>query len=137
MKSRIVVAAGIVHYRTSILVTRRLGSAEYGGFWEFPGGKVEIDEDPRETVERELREECGLEVTALEPIDIACDRRSRLRPILLFFDCSCADPTVVNIGIAESRWIKPRELDQLRFPPANQRVIGKIMARSQSVADWP
>lgn len=33
--------------------------------WDLPGGHIEADETPSETVRRELREELGIEVTAM------------------------------------------------------------------------
>jgi 8-oxo-dGTP pyrophosphatase MutT (NUDIX family) len=41
------------------------------GTWELPGGKVEYDETERESLEREIREETGLVVTAAEPVETA------------------------------------------------------------------
>jgi 8-oxo-dGTP pyrophosphatase MutT (NUDIX family) len=41
------------------------------GTWELPGGKVEYDETERESLEREVREETGLVVTAAEPVETA------------------------------------------------------------------
>lgn len=31
--------------------------------WEIPGGRMNIDEEPREAVAREIREELGIEIT--------------------------------------------------------------------------
>lgn len=37
--------------------------------WELPGGRIEIGESPRQCVEREIREELSLAVTAEAPLD--------------------------------------------------------------------
>lgn len=47
---------------TRLLAARRTAPAQYAGQWEFPGGKVEPDEDDVEALQREVREELGVEV---------------------------------------------------------------------------
>jgi len=60
----IVAAALITRPDGTILIAQRPRSSKLHGFWEFPGGKVEAGEDPREAVVRECREELGIKVEA-------------------------------------------------------------------------
>jgi 8-oxo-dGTP diphosphatase len=55
---------------TKILITKRSDDAHQGGLWEFPGGKVELNETVQEALQRELEEELGvvLEPQSLEPL---------------------------------------------------------------------
>jgi 8-oxo-dGTP diphosphatase len=45
-----------------LLAARRTAPEQFAGQWEFPGGKVEPDEDDVEALRREVREELGVEV---------------------------------------------------------------------------
>ena len=45
-----------------MLIAQRPAGKALAGRWEFPGGKLEPGEDPRAGLERELREELGVEV---------------------------------------------------------------------------
>ncbi|OII35220.1 DNA mismatch repair protein MutT [Curtobacterium sp. MMLR14_010] len=81
-----VVAAVINRENGQILACRRAPGRTSAGLWEFPGGKVERSEDPREALIREIREELdtkiriGLLVTRTTTrvgelqIDLACYR---------------------------------------------------------------
>ena len=51
----------------SFLLAQRPTGKEYAGYWEFPGGKVESGETPRDALVRELHEELGIEVTTAYP----------------------------------------------------------------------
>jgi len=54
---------------TRVLAARRRDVPLADGPWEFPGGKVETGETPREALVRELREELGIEATIADEID--------------------------------------------------------------------
>lgn len=59
MKQINVVAAVIRNTENHILATQR-GYGEWKGWWEFPGGKVEVNETPEEALRREIREDFQL-----------------------------------------------------------------------------
>jgi 8-oxo-dGTP diphosphatase len=49
----------------SFLLAKRPDGKAYAGYWEFPGGKIEPDETGEEALQRELREELGMEATVI------------------------------------------------------------------------
>ena len=61
LKKTIVVAA-IIILNNKVLIGRRNANQALGGYWEFPGGKVEKDESFHEAAIRELKEELNINV---------------------------------------------------------------------------
>ena len=55
-----IVTAAIIRSRDKILIARRKKGQKLEGYWEFPGGKIEVDESPQECLCRELHEEFGI-----------------------------------------------------------------------------
>ena len=49
-----------------LLTSRPLGKA-YAGYWEFPGGKLEVGESVEQALRRELHEELGITIGAVTP----------------------------------------------------------------------
>ncbi len=63
------VLAAIIRDDDRYLVCLRPAHKRHGGYWEFPGGKLEVGETLLEAARRELREELDVEVIAAgEPI---------------------------------------------------------------------
>jgi len=56
-----IVVAGILQRDGKLLIGQRMARDRHGLKWEFPGGKVEVGETPKEALQRELREELGVE----------------------------------------------------------------------------
>ena len=56
-----------------VLIAQRPRGKSFAGLWEFPGGKVEVDERPEAALIRELHEELGIAVeeTCLAPLTFA------------------------------------------------------------------
>lgn len=68
-----VVAAAILHQDGRVLMHRRPFGKHHGGLWEFPGGKVELEETPVMALIREINEELGiiLDSSAIAPVAFA------------------------------------------------------------------
>lgn len=57
---------GVLYNKSGqILIAKRQAHQFMGGFWEFPGGKIEPNETKESTVIRELYEELGIEISSL------------------------------------------------------------------------
>ena len=55
------VTAAVIERDGRILICRRRLDQQHPGKWEFPGGKLELGEEPSESLRRELREELNVE----------------------------------------------------------------------------
>lgn len=51
----------------AFLLTSRPEGKVYAGFWEFPGGKLEAGESVEQALRRELQEEIGITIGAVQP----------------------------------------------------------------------
>ena len=62
-RSLVQVAVGVlVRDDDSFLLTSRPEGKAYAGYWEFPGGKLEVDETVEQALCRELQEEIGITI---------------------------------------------------------------------------
>ena len=65
----IAVVAGVIEDDCGqVLIARRHADSHAGGFWEFPGGKLEPGESAEQALRRELQEELGIEIHGVEPV---------------------------------------------------------------------
>ena len=57
-----VVAGILLNSKSEVLIAERIGDSPFHGLWEFPGGKIDMGENPPAALARELREELGIRV---------------------------------------------------------------------------
>jgi 8-oxo-dGTP diphosphatase len=62
------VAVGVlIRADGAFLLTSRPTGKPYAGYWEFPGGKLEIGESVEQALRRELQEEVGIDIGEVQP----------------------------------------------------------------------
>ena len=120
------VTAGLVWKDGKLLITKRPEGSHLAGYWEFPGGKQEPGESLEACLEREFREELGMEVKAVNPL-LQIDHDYGTKAITLhLFHCSWLNGKPVPMGCDELRWVKPEELANYPLPPPDLQLLPSI-----------
>lgn len=132
MPVRVDVVAAVIWRDKEILITRRLDHVHLGGLWEFPGGKVEPGESMKPALVREILEELGIEITPNHEIFTVEHDYPAKSVRLHFFHCTLLKGEPKPLEVAELRWVKPGELNNFEFPPADAELI-----RMLSSGEWP
>lgn len=123
------VAAALVFHAGRLLITRRPAGKHLGGFWEFPGGKLEKGESFQDCLKRELREELGIQVrvgTLLASVDHSYPPEQTLR--IHFYRCALDSGTPSPIECDAVEWITVSMLNDYAFPPADAGVLAEIQS---------
>ena len=110
-----------------VLITQRRQGSLLGGYWEFPGGKLEPGENAQQCLVREFQEELGVRVVVgnvLSPVEHVYEHGAvRLFPFL----CSNRQGRVYDIEVAQHRWVRPNTLAEYRFPEANKTIVSGLI----------
>ncbi len=117
------VVAAIIRDNQKILITQRFDHVHLPGLWEFPGGKVEPDESLTAALEREIREELGVTILVGDEFFSVVHDYTPKSVRLHFFNCSIIDGEPHPLEVADMRWVRPEELGQFEFPPADADLI--------------
>jgi A/G-specific adenine glycosylase len=111
-----------------LLIGKRPENGLLGGLWEFPGGKIEAGESPRQAAARELREEMCIEASIGSQIAIVPHAFSHFRVTLHAFEAKWIYGEPCGRSVTECRWVLPDELADYAFPAANREIINRLAA---------
>ena len=127
MRSPLLVSAGIIHRAGRVLVGQRRRSDRHPFKWEFPGGKVEHGETPRQALVRELWEE--LQIKARVGGELARyqhDYPSGSRVHLLFFAVPDFDGEPTARVFEQICWVDLGALRELDFLEGDMDFIRRL-----------
>ena len=110
------VVAGVIEHEGKILVGQRRAGDRFQFKWEFPGGKVEPDEDPKEALVRELREELGIEAVIGEEIArYEHQYPGKTAILLMFYRVATFAGEPANHVFESIRWEERQKLPEYDF----------------------
>ncbi|WP_058535891.1 8-oxo-dGTP diphosphatase MutT [Legionella saoudiensis] len=122
-----VAVAVIVDEQQRILVTQRPLHASHGGYWEFPGGKLEANELAEQALIREIKEEVGLDVLKHEFLgEVHHQYAERSVQLFIFLVTQFSGSPFCIEGQLAMKWIHRDELNPDEFPEANREVMQLI-----------
>ncbi len=130
---QITIAVGlIVNERGEILLAKRHQpeNPQIHGKWEFPGGGIEIGEDPEAALLREIKEETGLEAKIVRLLPKVYSNlwdwpEEKLHVIILSYECGAVGGVLDSSDeeIGELRYFKIEDIDYANTLPKTKEII--------------
>lgn len=123
-----VVAGALFDGQGRVLIAQRPPGKHMAGGWEFPGGKLELDEQPLVGLKRELQEELGVRVLQAAPL-IAYEHGYSDRRVLL--DLWLVSEYSGQPGSVEGQplqWVTLEELETVGLLEADRPMIPALRA---------
>ncbi len=129
----LVAAVAMIDPDGRVLLARRPEGKSMAGLWEFPGGKVEAGETPEAALDRELREELGVEicVPCLAPLTFASHAYDDFHLFMPLYMLRKWDGIARPREGQELAWVRPACLRDYAMPPADAPLVAALETMSQ------
>ena len=108
------------------MIDKRLKQGLHGGFWEFPGGKIEPGETIEACIKREIMEELGIVIEVGASLMTIEHDYTKFTVTLCVYNCRYVSGEPQTLECDEIRWVTLDELDQFTFPKANEQIIAAL-----------
>ena len=123
----LVIGIGIViNELGQILIDQRSHNQIMGGLWEFPGGKQENQETIENTISREIFEELGIDVKVEDKLIEFEHTYEDKKLHFVVHACKLISGQPQPLESLKIKWVKPSNLSNYSFPPANSRMIDAL-----------
>lgn len=132
-KKQITIAVGLViNEQGEILLGKRQQpeNPQIHGKWEFPGGGIELGEQPEEALLREVKEETGLDVKIIRLLPKTYSNlwdwpEEQVHVIILAYECKAIGGTLSNSDpeIGELKYFKIKEVDYENSLPKTKEIL--------------
>tara|TARA_B100000686_G_C16790592_1_gene978420 strand:+ start:2247 stop:3248 length:1002 start_codon:yes stop_codon:yes gene_type:complete len=126
-----IVTAGVIRNDTQqVLVVRRASNQSLGGFWEFPGGKIEPGENEQVCLKREISEELDIEIEVGDFITQSHYVYEHGEFLLKAFEVRMigGEPTLTVHD--QMAWVDPVDLDKYNLALADIPIARTLVKRS-------
>lgn len=120
------VVCGIIWKDDKVFIARRKPEKSMGGYWEFPGGKIEEGEDPEAALKRELKEELGMNVVVKEYFGTNNHQYENFKIELIGYNCGFVSATFQLTDHDEYKFITPAEILNYRVAAADIPLVKLI-----------
>jgi 8-oxo-dGTP diphosphatase len=127
-KEVIRVVAAVIEHDGRYLITQRQQNAVLPMLWEFPGGRVEPEENESYALLREVKGRIGVEVVVGAKIGEHLHEYTTYQVHLTMYSCKLpAEARPYPATVADLRWVTSREFLDYDFPPADEKTMSKLL----------
>ena len=120
------VVCAVIRREDCVLSAKRARADQQGGLWELPGGTVAPNESPQDALDRELREELGIEVRVGDRIGASSYAYPDRVIELTAFDCRIVDGVPRALEHEQIRWVDAAEASRLTWAPADIPLLALV-----------
>ena len=120
------VTAAILAKDNKIIIAKRGPNDRLANKWEFPGGKVEINETPEQCLKREMKEEFDIDVSVGEYLGSSIFHYDHISIELMAYRTYWENGEIDLKDHDEFKWISLEQLAEFDFAPADLIFVEKL-----------
>lgn len=125
-KLPLAVCAAVIEEQGKTLLTERPADKQQGGFWEFPGGKIDPGESPHQALKRELREELAIEIEVGPVLETVYHHYAWGSVLIIAYLCHHRSGEIRHLEVADHAWVEPEQFSEYLILPADQPILDKL-----------
>jgi len=123
------VVCGIIWKDGKVFIARRKPEKSMGGYWEFPGGKIEEGEDAEKALLRELKEELGMEVKVIKYFGTNLHHYEKFTIELISYVCEFVQASFVLTDHDIWEFVSHTEIANFNIAPADLPLVELLQLR--------
>ena len=120
------VTAAIIIDNNKILIAQRGANEKLAGKWEFPDGKIELDETPQECLKREIKEELEVDIEVGDYLGESIYTYPNGEIKLIAYFATVVDGDIKLSVHDKIDWITIGEIDEYDFAAADIYFVEKL-----------
>ena len=125
MKSTNVVAA-IIKQDNQYLIVQRNRNKHLGLKWEFPGGKVHVNETFSEALSREIKEELNIIIRRHEKIAEEKYKDDKIDIILHYYLCTYESGIMKLNEHEDFTWVEKKDFNKYDFAEGDGKILSLL-----------
>jgi mutator protein MutT len=126
LKDLLNVSAAILEKDGRLIIAQRKSKDHLAGKWEFPGGKIEVGETPKECLSRELLEEFEIEVSVGDFLGSNVHHYDHISIELLAYRAFWDGGKINSTDHKDHNWVTIDELERYDFAPADRKFVERL-----------
>ena len=117
------VVAGVITKEIFFFIAQRNRHKHLGLKWEFPGGKVDMNETNEEALKREIKEELNINILIKKKITQEKFKDDRIDIILHYYFCQIINGNIHLNEHEKSIWVSKNDLYRYDMVEGDRSII--------------
>lgn len=131
-RTPLAVCAAVIEHQGKYLLTERPANKQQGGYWEFPGGKIDPGESPHQALKRELREELDISIEIGPLLETVHYHYAWGSVLIIAYLCQHCSGEIKHLEVADHAWVAPEQFDRYPILPADQPILAKLQQQADN-----
>ena len=120
------VVAAIIIKNNLYFIAQRNKKKHLGLKWEFPGGKVDINESNKEALQREIKEELNIIIDVKKKIAKKKYKDEKINIILHYYICHIKNGNIRLNEHQNSKWLTKANLSKYDFVTGDKAILSLL-----------
>ena len=120
------VVAAIIIKDNLYFIAQRNKKKHLGLKWEFPGGKVDINESNVEALKREIKEELNIIIDVKNKIAKKIYQDKKINIILHYYICHIKNGNIILNEHENSKWLTKQNLSKYDFVEGDKTILSLL-----------